>query len=93
MIMYVVSQESKAMLPRCDYSQHALQVGVLSERAWSAAKLGLDSALIAMDGIVAARIQARIVNHILPALTASTGESKKGSKEGPPVPQPLQVTP
>lgn len=68
-----------------------LQVGVLSDRAWSAAQVNLDSALIALDGIVAARIQARIVNHILPALTASTGESKNGSKERPPVPQPLQV--
>lgn len=70
---------------------YVVQVGVLSEQAWTAAQASLDCALTALDGVVGARIQARIVNHILPALAVPARESQKTAQAGPPVQQPLQV--
>lgn len=69
-----------------------MQAGPISDRAWAAAQASLDSALAALDGMVAARVQARIMSDVLPALTAAVGKGQKSRDSGRPAAQPLQVT-
>eukprot|EP00892_Ulva_mutabilis_P012058 jgi/Ulvmu1/9224/UM005_0324.1 len=69
----------------------AFQAGLMSERAWAAARASLDSALAALDGMVAARVQARITSHVLPALTAPNIKDQSGADRGALTAQPLQM--
>jgi hypothetical protein len=71
-----------------------------TEATWTAAKASVDSALETLDAIVAARLRARIVGDLLPALQASQlhsdlstgrGHEKSHLRPAPTLAQPLQV--
>lgn len=76
------------------------QVSGATEASWTAAKASVDGALETLDALVAARLRARIIGDLLPALQASqlhndlsTGrEHDKGHlRPAPTMAQPLQV--